>query len=673
MRGFLVVLMECSVTMSVLAFCFIALTPWLSKRYAAKWLYYCWLVIVIGLIIPFRLYPDTPLIHKYLFVSTVAVQQTAPDNSDITGQDQDQAGMQNIIIDTPGTVSGGQESTSGIIEQILHSPWYLWAGALWIFGAVIFTAFHGIRHRRFFQMMSRWSQKVSDQQTLDMLHDQKLGLCISKRVELRTCACITSPMMIGLVNPVILLTPEKYSEGELSLILRHELVHIKRKDLWYKVLVFIATAIHWFNPVIYLMAKAIAVQCEISCDMEVVKNTEMDKRQLYSETILSVAKNNRRMQTAFSTNFYGGKKEMKNRISFIMDVTKKKTGIFILCAAIILTISSGVVFAADADNTEKLKPLTEENGAILVYYHPFHTLEENVLKTLGKDVPGYPGEIGSGASLSPEMGPACGIDVNGWVTPTPLNRTEPYYGVDWGWMAKDNNEVKSYAQKALMIDGTAVTLAFTDETKAYMDDEVIEKMVNNVFSFASVYKDDMFDYDYKAFIDELANKGIIVIWEVIAPENFGWSWISTKDTGFWASKVLTEYDAKEKITSIYDSNIFVPAVNFTEGTDGNVGVQVGNSFTIKSGETLAIDIKELSDNMPKINWAIVDLDTGKTVDWMPNTLSVYRFVWTPSDKYVNNTFKIMVSTSEPRNVSDNAVLEIFTYRTGQQEMSSASD
>jgi len=59
----LIALMECSVTMSVPVLVFFALTPWLSKRYDAKWLYYVWLVIVVGLIIPFRFHPDTALMH----------------------------------------------------------------------------------------------------------------------------------------------------------------------------------------------------------------------------------------------------------------------------------------------------------------------------------------------------------------------------------------------------------------------------------------------------------------------------------------------------------------------------------------------------------------------------------------------------------------------------------
>lgn len=146
-----------------------------------------------------------------------------------------------------------------------------------------------------------------------------------------------------------------------------------------------------------------------------------------------------------------------------------------------------------------------------------------------------------------------------------------------------------------------------------------------------------------------------------------------EDTGFWAEKVLTKYDEKDKITSVYDGKILVPAVDLTEDNAGDVGVQAGGSFTVRAGETLAIDIKDATDNMPKVNWAIVNLDTGKTVKWMPNVLSGCRFVWTPGDKYVNNKFKVIVRTCKPRNVSDNAVLEIFTYKTGQQESPSASD
>ena len=54
MRSFLVTLLICSVTMSVTALCYMAVTPLLAKHYSVKVLYYSWLVVVLGLIIPFR-------------------------------------------------------------------------------------------------------------------------------------------------------------------------------------------------------------------------------------------------------------------------------------------------------------------------------------------------------------------------------------------------------------------------------------------------------------------------------------------------------------------------------------------------------------------------------------------------------------------------------------------
>ena len=54
MPGFLITLLICSITMSALALLYMALTPFLAKRYSEKVRYYSWLFIVIGLIIPFR-------------------------------------------------------------------------------------------------------------------------------------------------------------------------------------------------------------------------------------------------------------------------------------------------------------------------------------------------------------------------------------------------------------------------------------------------------------------------------------------------------------------------------------------------------------------------------------------------------------------------------------------
>ena len=150
-------------------------------------------------------------------------------------------------------------------------------------------------------------------------------------------------MMIGFINPRILLPLADFSENDLSFILKHELIHYKRRDLWYKCLILVATTMHWFNPIVYLMAKAVNFQCELSCDAEVIKNTNIDMREKYCEMIIGMVKNQSKLKTALSTNFYGGKKGMKKRIVSIMDIKKKRKGLFIICLTIMMTMVIGIV------------------------------------------------------------------------------------------------------------------------------------------------------------------------------------------------------------------------------------------------------------------------------------------------------------------------------------------
>jgi beta-lactamase regulating signal transducer with metallopeptidase domain len=319
--------MECSVSMSVLALVLMALTPLLSKRYAAKWLYYAWLVIVAGLIIPFRFRFSIPRFRTDAISS--AVQRIIP------------AGIGNVA-DAASQISAGTQGTLGI-------PWIEICGSLWLAGAAAFLIYHGLRHARFLRMIRRWGEQTANPQMLEMLERIKKYMGIVRPVKLLICSCVSSPMMIGFLNPAILLPRPDFSVDELPYILRHELVHFKRRDLCYKSLVVFTTAIHWFNPVVYLMAKAIASQCEISCDAEVVDKSDMDGRQRYSETIIGVIRNQSKVQTAFSTNFYGGKDGMKRRIFSIMDTKKKKAGAAVLCLILIGTMGTGMAFAANQD------------------------------------------------------------------------------------------------------------------------------------------------------------------------------------------------------------------------------------------------------------------------------------------------------------------------------------
>lgn len=338
MQGFMITLAICSVTMSALALLYMSVMPLLTKRYSVKSRYYTWLVIVVGLIVPFR--PQ----FKNAIVKV-----------DMTGGTA-----------VPALPSGNGMSVIPYAENVRSSffsdiSWWQAAAAVWLAGVILFLAYHVIKHYRFMKLAARWSEKITDEQTLTLVQNLKKQMGISREIDVQLCDSIGSPMMIGFAKPRILLPKADFAEDELYFILKHELVHYKRKDLWFKCLVLIATAIHWFNPIVYLIAKAIDMECELSCDAEVVRSTGEDTRQYYSETIIGVVRYKSKLKTVLSTNFYGGKKGMKKRIFSIMDMGKKKAGLSILCGALALTLGSGMAAKAETQNPPEM---TKESIAV---------------------------------------------------------------------------------------------------------------------------------------------------------------------------------------------------------------------------------------------------------------------------------------------------------------------
>ena len=325
MQNFMVSLLVCSLAMSVLALAYMAATPFLARHYSEKGRYYAWLIIVLGLVIPFR-----PQWGNALF--RVEVPSYAPPP----------------VMQAPDWFI--PPITLPPIDHAINSAapnisWWQAIAAVWLLGVVVFLIFHGIRHHRFANMTRRWSKHITDEHILSLLELVKSGMGIARRIPIYLCPLAGSPMMIGLIKPRILLPTVELAQDELRFILKHELVHYKRKDLLYKHLVVAATVLHWFNPLVYLMAKAVHALCETSCDAEVLRSVDENTRLCYGETIIGVVNYQAKLKTALSTNFYGGKQGMTKRMSSIMDTRKKKAGAVIACLVLVLTMGTSVVFA----------------------------------------------------------------------------------------------------------------------------------------------------------------------------------------------------------------------------------------------------------------------------------------------------------------------------------------
>ncbi|MDE7245727.1 MAG: M56 family metallopeptidase, partial [Oscillospiraceae bacterium] len=138
--------------------------------------------------------------------------------------------------------------------------------------------------------------------------------------------------------------------------------HYRRHDLWYKLVLLAANAVHWFNPLMYLMVREAGADMELTCDAAVVAGADSGTRRAYSETLLAAV--HRERGSAFSTHFYGGKKAMKERFRNILGKQGQKWGVLLLLLTLLATLTAAAaVRFQQAENS----PDAEERDEISVY------------------------------------------------------------------------------------------------------------------------------------------------------------------------------------------------------------------------------------------------------------------------------------------------------------------
>ncbi|GEM_PF-2115928 len=404
-----------TLTTSVIIGFLIAITPILNKKYTAKWRCFVWLILALRLIIPIDLtLPKTPI---KINVPIVMESQSYT----LSSQNSPQIQTQDKTLNDTTTKSVTQKS---LPNAVIPSPLKL-TSMLWILGSLIFITYYIIGNTIFRRTLKRWSMPIKDKKIIDAFNKLSSDMKISKPISIMTCKKITSPMMTGFIKPVILLPMEALNFEDLTVILKHELIHFKRHDLWYKLLMIIANSIHWFNPLVYLMINEANKDVEISCDDEVVRNMDKSYKIRYSETILSVMNSKPNSKILLSTNFNGGIKTMKRRFQNIFNNSKKHKGIASLCLILTLTIIGSALVACGKSNNSS--PEDTAKAFLKGYYEvkDYSPLDEfdSIMEKVGKDPENDATTSSTGGDLVPfsedteqELQLVCLKQINDYIT-----------------------------------------------------------------------------------------------------------------------------------------------------------------------------------------------------------------------------------------------------------------
>ena len=339
METFLLNLLKTSLLGSLAILAMLVLKPLWRERYRAKTRCWLWLALAVFLLLPVDFsvknapVQAAPPKDYTLFVGTdkTAIQSTDNLFGDMAEKSgQSPAAVRDTIIQRPVT-NPEQKTTRYIPVTTILFYGYL-------AGAAAFLLYQGVSYALFRRTVRRWKRDVSRADYAAMLSDTARDLGVSAP-EMIVCEAISTPAVTGLLRPRLLLPHEHYDVQELRYILRHELCHLKRRDMLFKLVLLAANAMHWFNPVVYLMLRQADEDIELACDSAATDGLELPERAAYSRTLLAAVQSSVRALPA-TTCFGGTVERLKRRITNVLGAQKKR-GLGVVALVLALTLTAG--------------------------------------------------------------------------------------------------------------------------------------------------------------------------------------------------------------------------------------------------------------------------------------------------------------------------------------------
>ena len=248
----------------------------------------------------------------------------------------------------------------------LAANWIGVAVLVWGLGALVWLG-RGLRRQDVFMRLVRTD---SEPAPADVIANAKLiasEIGLRRAPEVRMSLLSSGPLVTGLARPVVLLPlwfKEDYTPSERRDALIHELMHLKRKDLWAYQMARFMTATQWFNPLAHVALHAFRTDQEAACDADVLKQKSVSKAE-YGRTLIKAARlarpSDRRFATASLTLAHPIKERIKLMTKPTPTLRSRLTG-----TAIAGAIGAGALFvtASAVSNAQELNGGNESEKTV---------------------------------------------------------------------------------------------------------------------------------------------------------------------------------------------------------------------------------------------------------------------------------------------------------------------
>ncbi|MCD8378996.1 MAG: M56 family metallopeptidase [Lachnospiraceae bacterium] len=342
-----------------------------------RYVYYLWLFVFLNLCLPFSLNAPVSLVPEWLsnpaaFLSMETEngeETSASDENDdaraagdmalavdqitslssATGEAQEEENKENNVNTDVAAVSGfagfcvrisellqGNPRIGNLLNTVCRKAVNVaavilsWSGLfeVWLTGLSLVLFYQGIVTFKMHRLLSA-GRRTEGEERIYIVRN------------------LPSPCLWGLFRPVICL-PEGLKETERDYILCHERCHKKRGDHIVKWVLFLITAMHWFNPLVWLAYSFCCKDIEIACDEAVLRQAGEDVRKAYAASLLKYAA---RQNGYLFAPLTFGEPSLRSRVSNILHY--RKQGAFVCGAAlvIVLIVGAGLLLRTKNDGT----------------------------------------------------------------------------------------------------------------------------------------------------------------------------------------------------------------------------------------------------------------------------------------------------------------------------------
>lgn len=328
MNDWMKLLLSMSISGSVLILLLSIMKPLLKDRISNAMMYMLWIIGLLRFIVPIPIL-DSGVNGLFHHVEVLVVEN-------ITGIDY-------------------QTTATSAYAPMNYIFW------IWIVGACLSLSYQVFSYHKFKNHIVKHNFDVSQKERIHWMGHQKAY----EDIVLYKNPLIQSPILIGLINPMLLI-PSNYEGLSLEHMISHELTHYRYKDLWIKWLVSIISELHWFNPFTHYGRYVLNDLCELACDERTTKHYDAKEKQAYGKTLLNLASSNR---YSLSVMMSDSKKQLKNRLRSI--VSASKTSRVISVVSLILILAVGMMLGNYHSNRKS--SLNEQSliDAMLEYKTPY--------------------------------------------------------------------------------------------------------------------------------------------------------------------------------------------------------------------------------------------------------------------------------------------------------------